>query len=1291
MRTSPIHYIVPSAISIVPNCNNSANDLAVTISRGTKIKVYSPRAGIDKTTDGEYQEWTITGRNRRLANADAPYTIYARLPKDDVSGGYLVFSEKVNRDGIFIDKWSYITENGLAPVGYNPTTQTWGTNGMDNLNWYVRLGDVSLPDANNQRTVTLDTGILGTYQFNDEWALRPDELPLRIELGCTIGDEDAGPTPYVYWGQSLVLTAMLTEGWTGTDIQRFDRWEIIRNSGDAVSDMTWNQPDGKKREMVDGQIVLIHNRNNDDFNGAVAVTFTIMAVGHNADTLQDEILRTATINIMAETVEKYELSLSESIVSYDPQTQNYTPAGGVNMGIRATDQRGEVFDMTLGQIANAFLVAEYAPVGSTQWTALTFSGSSQEAATANIATTAFALQQSVNVRLMRRITSDGQTAEKELSHATIAFVRNGEDSKIREWIYRLNSNAGYNATTGTAGGTAVSGQTDGVDNCLLVDDFVPTGWSDDPTGVSQPGDVEWESWRDYDDENHRWGTFHAPVIHNRYAEDAVTYRLECNVESFRISTNETSAAQNLRAKLYQRTGTAAEEEYSCYWAIYNRHGNTFRRVFATVSRQTSLSMDNYHVSSDSSSAEYADAVVMVCAQQSIDGNSYSSSLPAALIAKTEVTVIKDGDTGPKGDDAQEVNPNILLRTIFDRGIDFVLEAWTRTNELIAIDGATDTIVNGRKSLRMNASSQDLDFQQNVFGKVKPSTWYTLSFNYFATQSFHTFLWDASNTTSWIDLSEGYYIDGSATPTAVTRIDGFHEWEADWRGNRHSITFKTASTFAANTLYVLFRCLQGGQVAICMPKLEEGRVATAYMAHESDLKGDAGQNTVIYDIVFNEAWARIDNSGNITARLRGIAYIINGQTRTPLTGAYIRYGYILDDPDTYADTTTNSGTNNPGYFSADTWFDGDTAYFSKGSTNIFAAIIVGGEVMVVKYVTIARQGADGVSVRGKTGRFYYYAGVFKQQARYSIEETQAPYVKMGNSFYMLDNRGVEPATLPWSPSTAPGTEGDTAWTLMSSLHQYYIAQAFFGENAYLGSFIINGDWMLSQYGTLKDSAGNVTVVNASNVNTPFNSKVPYAWFDADDPMGDSVPSQGDYKFIPNFAVDGLTGKTYQNDAYIRGEVHATSGEFSGSKNKYEIKLDADNRLLSMNGPVGVINESTMETDDNATIIQHFSLGNYITTSGISGGYYMIAPQLKLRRAFNAEGTSYSDLTLDPFNGLQLNIIQPGGVIQEAQIGPYGARVGSQIYIINPDFLPKTRNSAGVGQIYIDGEALKIRLD
>ena len=605
MRTSPIHYIAPSAMSIVPNCNGTSSDLAVNISRNTKIKVYSPRAGIDKTTDGEYQEWTITGRNRRLANAGAPYTIYLRLPKDDVSGGYLVFSEKVNRDGIFIDKWSYITENGLAPVG-----------GIDDLNWYVRLGDVSLPDANNQRTVTLDTGILGTEQFNDEWALRPDELPLRIELGCTIGDEDAGPTPYVYWGQSIVLTAMLTEGWTGTDIQRFDHWEITRYSGDVAADNAWNHPNGigSYRSMDDGSITLRHQSGADDFNRAVANTFNITAWGSASDGNGLAPLITAAINIHAETVAKMDFLLSSSLMRYDKKAKSFSPSGGVGIQIRSTNQRGDTSGLTVGQMEAEGLVVSYASAGTDEWTDVELAGEASAPAVANIPTSAFSAKQNLNVRLVRRTpaTRSAGTADEELWRSTVGFVSDGVD-------------------------------------------------------------------------------------------------------------------------------------------------------------------------------------------------------------------------------------------------------------------------------------------------------------------------------------------------------------------------------------------------------------------------------------------------------------------------------------------------------------------------------------------------------GKSSRFYYFGGDYDgTPSHYYMEATQAPYVKMGNSFYMLDNGGEEPtldAQGRWSPTTAPGAEGDTAWTPMSGQQQYYIARAFFGENAYLGSFIINGDWMLSQYGTLIDSSGTKTIVDDTNVNRQYNGKVPYVWFDATDPTASSNPQQDGYKFIPNFAVDGRSGKTYQNRAYIRGEVYAESGIFT----------------------------------------------------------------------------------------------------------------------------------------------------
>lgn len=113
------------------------------------------------------------------------------------------------------------------------------------------------------------------------------------------------------------------------------------------------------------------------------------------------------------------------------------------------------------------------------------------------------------------VTRDAWSTPVRISGATGSA---GEDAKEREWIYRKNSNAGYSSTTGTANGTAVSGQTDGVYNCYLTDDFVPTNWSDNPVGVSAYGDNEYATWRDFDHSTGRWGSFHTPIIWSHYGE-----------------------------------------------------------------------------------------------------------------------------------------------------------------------------------------------------------------------------------------------------------------------------------------------------------------------------------------------------------------------------------------------------------------------------------------------------------------------------------------------------------------------------------------------------------------------------------------------------------------------------------------------------------------------------------------------------------------------------------------------------------------------------------------------------
>ena len=290
------------------------------------------------------------------------------------------------------------------------------------------------------------------------------------------------------------------------------------------------------------------------------------------------------------------------------------------------------------------------------------------------------------------------------------------------------------------------------------------------------------------------------------------------------------------------------------------------------------------------------------------------------------------------------------------------------------------------------------------------------------------------------------------------------------------------------------------------------------------------------------------------------------------------------------------------------------------------------IQVVKY------GTNGQSITGHTGRFFYYAGDYSgTPGSYAMQETQGPYVKVTNGanleFWMLDFKGVEPASFPARATEAPSDQS-TQWTKMSSQQQYYIARAFFGPYAHFGSFIINGDWMISQYGTLVDSSGTKTIVNAYNVDTLFNGKVPYAWFDPTDPTAGTAPSSGQYKFVPNFAVDGLAGKTYQNDAYIRGEVHATSGEFTGkvtaqSGNIGGFTIDTD-RLYNSNWNAGIeINHDSKTVkigknakgesySEDAIIRAENNKAKSTTSDTYNTALYLRASGAKYNYAFYGEG-------------------------------------------------------------------------
>lgn len=435
-RTSPCFYIAPTAISVSPNANGSASDIAVNVVRGAKIKVYSPGVPALGYSDVSFQQWTLTGRNRRLADNTKPYSIYARLAKSNKEDGYLVFAPKVASGTEWLDKYAYVTIGGLATGTANKNSEDY---------WYVKLGEVSLP-TNNARTVTLDTGILGTDKFNTDWNIDPDQMPLRIELSATIDAKDAGDKPYVEWDKKLTLKANLLEGWANANVQRFHHFTIQRNTGDELSDKKYNYPDEKSdsenpssgRQMDNGIITLSHARGTGDvFNGTVSSIWTVIAWGLKVNVADNtssssgtsgtvtanvyEKLAEKSINIMAETGEQYALEMSSSVVNYDPSSGTYNPANGIDVMVRATDQRGKVFKLTKAQLGAANLFVQYSPEAPEIWSTCVFTdtGTNSVVAKANIPIKAFEAQKNVNVRIVK-----AHVLEIYRSH--IAFIRKGE-------------------------------------------------------------------------------------------------------------------------------------------------------------------------------------------------------------------------------------------------------------------------------------------------------------------------------------------------------------------------------------------------------------------------------------------------------------------------------------------------------------------------------------------------------------------------------------------------------------------------------------------------------------------------------------------------------------------------------------------------------------------------------------------------------------------------------------------------------------------------------------------------
>jgi len=214
------------------------------------------------------------------------------------------------------------------------------------------------------------------------------------------------------------------------------------------------------------------------------------------------------------------------------------------------------------------------------------------------------------------------------------------------------------------------------------------------------------------------------------------------------------------------------------------------------------------------------------------------------------------------------------------------------------------------------------------------------------------------------------------------------------------------------------------------------------------------------------------------------------------------------------------------------------------------------------------------------------------------------------------------------------------------------------------------------------------VSFSNADGTIRDKV---WIDPNDGTLHAV--NGDFSGNGTFR-----GTVYASDGEFTGKIKATGGFFKGeNSNGFSINFNADDRRITIKGPSSVKNVSTLAPATGSVEVEYVSIGQFRQAGGSSevhGGerQYYIQSDIRLYRPGATNNYNGMMAQLDTYDGLIFKYIHKvTGETNRSCYGPNSMRVFGGIIFIDdiPDYV-KDRNSVVVGQVYLDGETLKVRL-
>lgn len=360
-----------------------------------------------------------------------------------------------------------------------------------------------------------------------------------------------------------------------------------------------------------------------------------------------------------------------------------------------------------------------------------------------------------------------------------------------------------------------------------ADGYVPSGWTDEPSGVSADYPFEWVSIRHKT--NGKWGAFSEPTLWNNYVVWNPNLLEQTEFESMdRLDKWDVVSRNNGGSGIdtsIAHINTNGVDGHNCFYDANNKREN--ESVYKEVLRQV---LQSSTVKKLKASTWYTLSFWAKCGTNTLTVNETSSAYGFAQ------------------------------RTLYLRsGHKYTFSFNGRIDAQAKSDG---------KELRCFIWQDGWKWQKEISVSNTYNTTASISFDDVPADGvyhFAAYLYDSTDprtgkaTLNWVRILEtggaifSTYVFPSAIDTSKVFVDGVqnnntigadcvvnYPTYTSWK--KHTITFKTKSSFA-DIEYVLFRLqpiiIEGNSqyLYICMPKLELGKVATAYDANSNDNRPD----------------------------------------------------------------------------------------------------------------------------------------------------------------------------------------------------------------------------------------------------------------------------------------------------------------------------------------------------------------------------------------------------------------------------------------------------------------------